>query len=379
MKVPITRPCFDDAEAKAVAAVLESGWVSQGARVEEFEAVFARYTGVQHAIATSSCTSALHLALVASGVGEGDEVLVPAFTFVATANAVEYCRARPVFVDIDPETFNIDPAQIESRITPRTRAIVPVHLFGLAANMPQILDIARRRRLRVIEDAACALGTRDHGGHVGALGDAGCFSFHPRKVITTGEGGMLVTNDPSLADRVRSLRNHAAAVSDLQRHAGNGTRLPAFHEIGFNYRMTDVQAAIGLAQMNKLEQILERRRAVAASYDAGLQSIPWVRTPRVPPGLVHSFQSYVVLMADDAPIDRNGLGGALEARGVATRQGTHAVHALDCYRSRYRMRPEDFPNAWQADRRSLALPLYSTMSVGEQMLVLDALREVLCV
>ena len=378
MRVQITRPFFDGSEANAVAAVLESGWVSQGPRVEEFEQAFAGYVGARHAIATSSCTTALHLALVASGIGEGDEVLVPAFTFVATANAVEYCRARPVFVDIEPDTFNIDPAQIETRITPRTRAIIPVHLFGLAANMEAILEIARRHGLRVIEDAACAVGTRHRSRHAGTFADAGCFSFHPRKIITTGEGGMLVTDDAAIAGRARSLRNHAATVSDLERHAGDGTRLPAFREIGFNYRMTDVQAAIGLVQMEKLDEILERRGRLAACYDSALRSSPWLRTPSRPADGVHSFQSYVVSVAETAPLGRDPLAAALEARGVVTRQGTHAVHALDCYRNRYQLRPEDFPMAWKADNNSLALPLYSTMSSAEQAFVIDALRGVLC-
>ena len=374
MKIPITRPLFDEREAQGVAAVLESGWVSQGARVEEFEAVFARYVGARHAVATSSCTSALHMALVAIGIGEGDEVLVPAFTFVATANAVEYCRARPVFVDIDLDTFNLDPADLEARITPRTRAIIPVHLFGLAASMTAVLELAQRHGLRVIEDAACAVGTLYRGRHVGAFGAAGCFSFHPRKVITTGEGGMLVTDDASLADRARSLRNHAAAVSDLERHAANGTRLPSFREIGFNYRMTDLQAAIGLAQMDKLDGILGRRRDLAACYDAALQPLGWLGVPRTPPGDRHSFQSYVALVSSDAPVDRDQLAAALEAQGIATRQGTHAVHALDCYRSRYGLRPEDFPNAWEADRRSLALPLYPQMTRDEQSAVVQAFQ-----
>ncbi len=283
MKVPITRPWFDDQEASAVAAVLESGWVSQGPRVEEFEATFAAYVGARYAVATSSCTTALHLALIAGGVRPGDEVLVPTFTFVATANAVEYCGARPVFVDVDLETFNIDPALIEAKITARTRAIIPVHLFGLPADMDPILEIAERHALVVIEDAACGVGSRYHDRHVGTVGLAGCFSFHPRKIITTGEGGMLVTDDAALAARVRSLRSHGAEVSDLERHAGNGTRLPAFSEVGFNYRMTDVQAAIGLAQMAKLEGVLDSRSELARRYDAALQGVPGLRIPRVPP------------------------------------------------------------------------------------------------
>ena len=378
MKIPITKPYFTDAEAQAVAEVLRSGWVSQGPKVAEFEEAFARYVGAKYAVATSSCTAALHLALVALGIGEGDEVLVPTFTYVATANAVEYCRAKPVFVDIDLATFNMDVNQIEAKITRNTKAIIPVHLFGLTADMDLILEIARQHGLFVIEDAACAVGSRYKEHHTGTFGEAGCFSFHPRKIITTGEGGMITTDDAHLAERFRSLRSHGATVSDLERHTSRGFLLPAFTELGFNYRMIDLQAAIGLKQMEKLEEILKRRIHLAEEYTVALGEIEWLRVPRVAPGWVHPFQSYVVLIENNAPLSRDEIAERLESQGIATRQGTHAVHALSYYRERYGLHPKDYPSAWTADQRSLALPLFPTMEESAQTVVVDRLRALLC-
>jgi len=373
--IPITRPYLTDAEARAVSEVLASGWVSQGPRVAEFEEAFAAYAGVRYAVATTSCTTALHLALLALGVSEGDEVLVPSFTFVATANAVEYCRARPVFVDVDLATFNLDVAKAESRITPRTRAIVPVHLFGLSADMNAVATFAARHGLAVVEDAACAIGSRYDGRHVGSFGNTAVFSFHPRKIITTGEGGMLTTDDARVAEKARSLRSHAASVSDLDRHARSGFLLPTFADVGFNYRMTDVQAAIGLRQMDKLDEILKRRVALADAYTAALGDLPWLRPPQVPTGSVHAFQAYVTLVELAAPVTRDEIAARLEARGIATRQGTHAVHTLEYYRRRYGLRPEDCPVSWDADRRTLTLPLFPQMTEDDQGAVVAALRD----
>lgn len=374
VRVPVTKPYFTAAEAEAVAKVLESGWVSQGPRVGEFEEVFAHYVGAKYAVATSSCTAALHLALVSLGIGEGDEVLVPAFTYVATANAVEYCRAKPVFVDIDLATFNMDCNQIKAKITRHTKAILPVHLFGLSADMDPIMEVARKHGLFVIEDAACAVGSRYKGRHVGIFGEAGCFSFHPRKIITTGEGGMITTDNAHLSERLRSLRSHAANVSDLERHTGRGFALPAFTELGYNYRMTDLQAVVGLTQMEKLEEILKRRIRIAEEYTVALGEVEWLRVPCVPPGWVHPFQSYVILIESEAPHSRDEVAERLGSLGIATRQGTHAVHALGYYRDRYGLHPKDYPVAWSADRWTLTLPLFPQMTEDERRLVIEGVR-----
>jgi len=267
VNVPITKVCLGEEEIKAVAERLLGGWVVQGPKVREFEEAFAKYVGARFARATTSCTTALHLALLGLGVGPGDEVIVPALTYVATANAVLYCGATPIFVDIDLRTFNIDVTAIEAKLSARSKVIVPVHEFGLAADMAPLMEIANRRGLAVLEDAACATGSRYRGRHVGTFGRAGCFSFHPRKAITTGEGGMIVTDDEAIARHAEILRSHGASVSDFARHQNPGSfELPAFDELGFNYRMTDIQAAIGVEQMKKLASILSQRQQRAARY-----------------------------------------------------------------------------------------------------------------
>jgi dTDP-4-amino-4,6-dideoxygalactose transaminase len=376
MNVPVTKPCLGEEEIQAVADRLLSGWVVQGPKVREFEESFAAYTGARFARATTSCTTALHLALLALGVGPGDEVLVPAFTFVATANAVLYCGARPVFVDIDLPTFNMDVTQIESRITRQTKVILPVHEFGLSADMGAILSLAEKHKLIVVEDAACACGARYQGQHVGTFGKMGCFSFHPRKAITTGEGGMITTGDEELARRIEVLRSHGALASDLARHQSKvGFVLPQFDELGYNYRMTDIQGAIGVEQMRRLGWILEQRSARAERYTEKLAGIPGLRTPFVPTGYTHVYQSYVTLM-EAGREERDRMALALQEQGIATRQGTHAVHALGLYRERFGIRPEDYPRAWRADQQSMTLPLYATMTDEEQDYVVEQVQEV---
>ena len=383
MKIPISKPFFGPEEMRAVTGPIETGWVVQGPQVAEFEARFRAYTGAPYALATTSATTALHMALIALGVGPGDEVLVPAFTWVATANVVEMQGARPVFVDIELETFNIDVAKIEAAITPRTRAMIPVSLFGVSADMGPIMEIARRHELAVIEDDACATGAWYHGRHAGTLADIACFSFHPRKAITTGEGGMLITADERIAQLVQSLRDHGASKSDLARHLGARSYvLPDFNIVGYNYRMTDIQAAIGVVQMGRLEGLLEQRRAVAGRYDLAISGTGWLRPPVTPDGFVHGYQSYVCLFQPEVPAmdnverlhgQRNALMDTLEAAGVATRPGTHAVHALGFYREKYGIRPSDFPNALIADRLTLALPLYAQLTPEEQDYVVEQL------
>jgi len=260
MIIPITKPYFTKNEVEAVKKVIESGWVVQGPKVKEFEEKFAKFVGAKYAIAVNSCTAALHLSLSASGIGPNDEVIVPAFTFIATANVVEYLGAKPVFVDIDPKTFNINPLKIEEKINKKTKAIIPVHLFGLSADMEPILKIARKYKLKVIEDAACGLGTLYKGKHVGTFGETGCFSFHPRKAISCGEGGMITTNSKKHNEILRSLRDHGASMSDLARHQKGLPMLPEYNLLGFNYRMSDIEAAILIEQMKKVNWILKERR-----------------------------------------------------------------------------------------------------------------------
>ncbi|HEX6645522.1 MAG TPA: DegT/DnrJ/EryC1/StrS family aminotransferase [Gemmatimonadales bacterium] len=381
--IPITRAVFDEAEASAVAAVLRTGWVVQGPQVAAFEAGFRAYTGLPEAVACTSCTTGLHLALLAEGIGPGDEAIVPSFTWVASANAAVYVGATPVLADVSLDTFNITAEEIERRITPRTRAVMAVHLFGLAAEMEPIMALARGRGLKVIEDAACALGTLYRGRHVGAIGDGGAFSFHPRKAITTGEGGMYTTADPAKAAHARSLRDHGAARSDHARHSSRGAALlPVFDMVGYNYRMTDLQAAVGVAQLGKLEAVLAARMARARRYGELLRGIEGLILPVEPEGHRHSWQSYVCRIAVDrltegeilaGNVYRNGVMQALEDERIATRQGTHAVHMLGYYARSFGLRPMDLPGAFAADHLSLSLPLYAQMTDEEQDRVVERL------
>lgn len=383
-EVPIARTSLTESEIESVLGPLRSGWLVQGPKVREFEEKWSAFTGVSHSIAVTSCTTGLHLAAVALGLGPDDEVIVPAFTWIATANIVEHQRARVVFCDIDLETFNIDTAALEAAITPRTRGIIPVHLFGLSADMDAVDAIARRHDLWVLEDAACGFGAALDGHHVGTRGNAAAFSFHPRKAITTGEGGMVTTSDGGLATKIRQLRDHGAAISDHQRHLGPRPYLLADHPVaGYNQRMTDLQGALGSAQMDRAEAIISERRRLAARYDAAFADLGWLRLPARPDGYGHGYQSYPCLFqpeevrpASVARINtlRNAWMDGLQKRGVSTRPATHAVHMLAYYRDKYGLRPEDLPNAWAANDCSISLPLFHGMTEAEQDHVITQVR-----
>jgi perosamine synthetase len=387
MRIPIAKCVFGEEELLAVQKPLETGWVVQGPFVRQFEEKFSNFTGAPFSVATSSCTTALHIAVAALGLKPGDEVIVPAFTWVATANAVEYMGARPIFCDIDLNTFNIATDQIEALITPRTVGIIPVHLFGLCADMQPIMDIAKRHSLWVVEDAACAFGAYYRERHAGTFGGTGCFSFHPRKSITTGEGGMITTQREDVDRLARSLRDHGVSHSDSTHQQEKGTFLLAeYNHLGYNYRLTDIQGALGCAQIDKAEWILAERARCARIYDTMLADVPWLKRPDVPEGYVHGYQSYVCLFCPDEPTlknveklyrQRNDLMLRLEAKGIATRQGTHAPVILGYYAQKYELRSEQFPKAYIADRLSLTLPLYAQMTDAEQSLVCQSLRDAL--
>jgi dTDP-4-amino-4,6-dideoxygalactose transaminase len=371
----LTSPQFDAAELDMLRRCLESKWVTQGPLTEEFERLVSARHGVRHALATTSCTAALHLATVALGLGPGDEVIVPAFTWVTSAHCAEYVGAKAVFADVRVDTYNLDPEALRAAVTPRTRAVVAVHLFGLAADMDAVMKIARHHDLAVIEDAACAIGTNYHGQPVGRIGDIGCFSFHPRKIVTTGEGGMVTTERDELATAVRSLRNHGATGLPPNSEEPHGPWTMAnFEQLGFNLRLSDIQAAVGVAQMAKLDALLAERRRLALTYTRLLAEVDELVLPTTGVDTFgHTFQSYVVRVAKGGRERRNRVMAQLAAKGIQTRPGTHAVHRLGYYRDKYRLRPDDFPVAARSEDTSITLPIFPGMTEGNQRCVVDSI------
>jgi perosamine synthetase len=372
--IPIATPSMGEEEWMAVREPIEKGWLTQGPKVREFEALFAQMHNVKHALAVSNCTTALHLALLGCGVGPGDEVIVPSFTWVATANAVLYCNATPVLVDIDLTTFNIDISQIEKKVTPKTKAIIPVHLFGLCTDV----DLIREKfpQLKIVEDGACASGASLRGKPAGGLGNIGCFSFHPRKSVTCGEGGMLTTNDDDVALHLDMLRNHGASISEEQRHHGaKPYLLSAFDIVGYNYRMTDLQGAVGFVQLKKLNSFIDERNRWAQYYREQLTEVDWLKTPVVPQGYRHGWQSYVTFVDEKkSPRKRNEIMEILQQKGISTRPGTHAIHMLGAYVKKFGYNPHDFPSSFAADQYSMAIPLHNKMVKEDFDYIVEALK-----
>jgi len=369
MEVPFARPTLRGHEGAAVAEVVASGWVSQGPRVQAFEQAFAARVGAAEAVATSNCTTALALALYVAGVGPGDEVIVPSLSFIATANAVWHCGGTPVFADIDPDTYNLDVASVEQAITPATKAIMPVHQIGLPADMDAILALAARHGLEVVEDAACAIGASYKSRPIGSLGPLACFSLHPRKVITTGEGGMITTNDPAVAERLRQLRQHAMNLSDLARHGAKDIIFEGYPERGWNCRMTDMQAALGLCQLEDLDDILAARRRIAERYNERLAGLPGIEIPVTPEYAQRTWQSYAVRITSDSPLDRTELMRALLHDGIATRRGVMAIH----HEGAYADTDVALPHTDAAAADALMLPLFTDITDEQQDYVIDRL------
>ena len=372
--IPISLPVTGEAEWLATKACFETGWLTSGPKVREFEQLFAQRHQVKHALAVTSATTALHLALVALGVGPGDEVVVPAFTWVSTANVVLHCGAKVVFCDVSTATFNIDSTKLAACLSPRTKAIMVVHLFGLCADMDAIRAIAGE--IPLIEDAACAAGSGYKGKPAGSLGSMGCFSFHPRKSVTTGEGGMLTTNDEVLAELCGNLRNHGASISEEQRHHGPRPYiLPDFNLLGFNYRMTDLQGAVGVVQIQRLDEFIKERAKWADYYKQELAGLSWLKLPEFSSDYQHGWQSFVTLIDEScSPIKRNDLMEALQQKGISTRPGTHAVHMLSYYQRTMGTQPDDFPGARDADQLSMSIPLHNRMVPEDYAYVVAALK-----
>lgn len=365
--IPLASPNITENEIEAVAEVLRSGNLVQGKNVAELENQVADYLNVKHAVAVSSGTATLHLALVALGIGAGDEVIVPAFSYVATANVVEIVGAKCVFVDVEKDTFNIDVSKIEKAITPNTKAIIPVHEFGLACDIAEIMTIAEKHNLFVIEDAACALGAEENNKKVGTFGSIGSFSLHPRKAVTSGEGGILTTDDDNLAEQFRVLRNHGIQINDGK---------PEFVAAGFNYRMTDFQAALVLGQFARIEEIITYRNELAKIYFEELKHTVNIKLPKIPSGKLHTWQTFHTVVSEK--IDRNDLIEKLKSRGIGANYGAQCIPYQTFYREKYGLDCEIiFPNSLRAFQKGLALPLYEKLSGDDIRFVSNTLNELL--
>jgi dTDP-4-amino-4,6-dideoxygalactose transaminase len=368
--IPVMRPWLGAEEAAAAAEAVSSGWVAQGPRVAEFEEAFASAIGAGYAVAVSSCTAALHLALIAAGIGPGDEVVVPSLSFIATANAARYVGAVPVFADVDEATQNLTPATVEPCLSPRTRAVMLVDQAGVPADLDAIHDLCGPRGITVVEDAACAVGSVYRGRPVGAGANLAAFSFHPRKLLTTGEGGMLVTPDPDVAAQLRRLREHGMDLSAAARHASRQPVIEHYLELGFNFRMTDIQAAVGLVQLGKLDQLIARRRLLAQRYQQLLREIPGVRTITDPAYGTTNYQSFWVLLPDDFPVSRDELLQQLAQAGVSARRGIMAAHLEPAYEG---FTQDLLSVTERLTARTLILPLFHELTESEQDVVVSVI------
>jgi dTDP-4-amino-4,6-dideoxygalactose transaminase len=371
--IPIMRPWLGQEEEAAAAAAIASGWVAQGPRVESFEQAVCEKVGATHAVALSSCTTALHLALLAVGVGDGDDVIAPSLSFIATANAARYVRANPVFADVDEATQNLSAKTIENALTPATRAVIVVHQCGVPADLDKIHQLCTPLGIAVVEDAACAIGATYRGAQIGAHSDLVAFSFHPRKIITTGEGGMLTTSRPEWSDRLRRLREHGMSLSAAARHGSGTPVIEQYLETGFNYRMTDIQAAVGLVQLGRLDAIVARRRELGQRYRSQLADVEGLVMVGDPSYGTTNYQSFWVLLPDDFPCTRNDLMARMAKAGIATRRGIMASHLEPAYAGHPHA---SLPVTERVTSRSLLLPLFHQMTEGEQDRVVEVLREV---
>lgn len=357
--IPIAKPYLTKKEAKAAYDTILSGWITQGPRVAEFEEKFAAYAGTKYAVAVSNCTTALHLAMIVSGIGPGDEVICPSMSYIATANAIKYVGAKPVFAEINPSNYNLDIQDTEKKITTKTRAILLVHQIGMPADIDAFKELAVKHNLKLIEDAACAAGSSYKGKKIGSHSELVCFSFHPRKVISTGDGGMITTNNENYYNRLKLLRQHGMSVNDRTRHESSRVIFEDHVEIGYNYRLTDIQASVGILQLEKLDWIIGKRRRIATRYHKAFKNIKFLQLPLEKKGYFSNYQSYSVYLKDDCPVSRNELMQKMLDAGVSTRRGIMTTHRETAYKSE--CAGISLPVSENSCDRSIILPLYIPM------------------
>jgi len=373
--IPIAKPHLTEQDAQAAYDTIMSGWITQGPRVQEFEEKFAAYTGAQHAVAVSNCTTGLHLALIVAGIQAGDEVICPSMSYIATANSIMYVGATPVFAEVHPETYNLDVADAESRITAKTKAILLAHQIGMPSDIDAFAALCKKHNLILIEDAACAAGSSYKGKKIGSHSDLVCFSFHPRKVISTGDGGMVTTNNEAFAERMKLLRQHGMSVNAGARHGAKKIIFEDHLEVAYNYRMTDIQAAVGIQQLAKLDWIVEERRKIAARYLTELADIDCIRLPREESGYFTNWQSFSIYLKENAPMSRNELMQALLDKGIASRRGVMTSHRETAYKAM--VEGLSLPRTEDACDRSVIIPLYVPMDENDISFIVKELHTLL--
>jgi perosamine synthetase len=373
--IPIAKPYLTKEEAQAAYDTILTGWITQGPKVQEFEEKFAAYTGAKYAVAVSNCTTALHLSMIVAEVGAGDEVICPSMSYIATANAIKYVGATPVFAEVQPETYNLDPVDVEKKITNKTKAILLVHQIGMPANIDAFKSLCDNYGLKLIEDAACAAGSAYKGQKIGSYSELVCFSFHPRKVISTGDGGMITTNREDYYTRLKRLRQHGMSVNDRVRHESNTVIFEDHVEVGYNYRMTDIQAAVGIKQLEKLDWIVKERRKIASAYHEAFKSIECMRLPIEEEGYFSNYQSYSIYLKNTCPINRNKLMQELLNRGIASRRGIMTSHRETAYRSSHS--DTTLPISEDLQDNSIIIPLYVPMLESEVRYVVNTLLKII--
>lgn len=361
--IPIAKPYLTADEAQAAYDTILTGWITQGPRVAEFEEKFAAYTGAKYAVAVSNCTTALHLAMIVGGVGAGDEVICPSMSYVATANCIKYVGAKPVFAEVIPSTYNLDPVDTEKKITSKTKAILVVHQIGMPADIDAFRKLAEKHNLKLIEDAACAAGSAYKGGKIGSHSELVCFSFHPRKVISTGDGGMITTNNEAYYNRMKLLRQHGMSINDRVRHESSRLIFEDHIEVGYNYRMTDIQAAVGIKQLEKLDWIVAERRKIAMQYNEAFKDIDCIRLPIEQEGYFSNYQSYSIYLKENCPLTRNEVMQKLLDAGVSSRRGIVNTHRETAYSTEYA--GLSLPVSENAADKSIILPLYIPMKQAD--------------